>query len=137
MKSWASIFLLVFLLGACSGSSDATIDVSGLNYTDSAIATFSVNGYEAHGIEKNGGGGAFVCCMVVPRTWRPGMKVKIRWTQDARMPGPWKERLVTVPEYTEQDIGVFVVHFYPDDVVKVLVTMKVIGHPEYPYPRPN
>jgi hypothetical protein len=65
------------------------------------------------------------------------MKVTVRWTDDDRVPDSWKERVVDVPEYTKQDMGAFAVHFYPDDTVKVLVTSKIVGHPDYPYPRPN
>ena len=48
-----------------------------------------------------------------------------------------EERGVDEPEYTKQDIGAFAVHFYPDDTVEVLVSSKIVGHPDYPYPRPN
>jgi hypothetical protein len=65
------------------------------------------------------------------------MKVTVRWTEDDRFPDGWKERIVGVPEYTEQNFGSFVVHFYPGDIVKVLVTDKMQGHPDYPYPRPK
>jgi hypothetical protein len=44
---------------------------------------------------------------------------------------------VKVPEYTTQDIGNFAVHFYPGNIVKVLVTTKMVGHPDYPYPTPR
>jgi hypothetical protein len=126
-----------FALMACSDRSEASIDLAGLNYTDAWITTFSVDGSYGPGVSPNGGGGKFVCCVTIPRKWHPGMKVTIRWTEDERVPGSWKERIVAVPEYTKQDIGEFVVHFYPDDTVKVLVTMKTERHPDYPYPRPK
>ena len=128
---------LAFASTACSERRDASIELSGLNYTDVGIATFSVNDYSGHGIYPNGGGGKFICCVDIPRKWRAGMKVTVRWAEDGRTPGPWKERVVEVPEYTKSDIGVFAVHFYPGDIVKVLVTAKMEGHPDYPYPRPN
>ena len=65
------------------------------------------------------------------------MKVTVRWTKDDRFPDLWKQRVVTVPKYTRKDISIFAVHFYPDDTVKVLVTSKIEGHAEYPYPRPK
>jgi hypothetical protein len=98
---------------------------------------FSVDGYGGHVIYPNGGGGKFVCCVTIPRQWHAGMKVNVRWTKDDRVSDSWKERVADVPRYTEQDLGVFAVHFYPDDIVKVLVTTKLEGHPDYPYPRPN
>lgn len=135
-KVWLSILLLPFALSACADH-DVGLELSGLNYTDVGISTFSVNGYHGGNIYPNGGGGSFVCCVTVPRRWRAGMKVAVRWTPDERVPELWKERIVMVPEYTKDDFGAFLVHFYPDDTVKVLVSTKIEGHPEYPYPRPE
>jgi hypothetical protein len=137
VKLWISSFFLVFVLIACSGTSDVSLELSGLNYTDTWVTTFSVDGYHGPGVSPNGGGGKFVCCVNIPRRWRAGMKVTVRWTEDDRVSGGWKERVVGVPEYTEQNFGSFVVHFYPGDIVKVLVTQKMQGHPDYPYPRPK
>jgi hypothetical protein len=137
LKPWASIFLLASFLVACSDTNNASLELSGLNYTNVGIAEFSVDNYGGHGIEPNGGGGAFVCCVVVPRKWRAGMKVTVRWAEDGLVPGPLKEQVVNVPEYTKQDMGAFAIHFYPGDIVKVLVTSKMEGHPDYPYPRPK
>lgn len=136
-KSWISALLFAFTGAACSGTNNANLELSGLNYTDKGISMFSVDGYGGHSIFPNGGGGKFVCCVTIPRKWRAGMKVTVRWTDDDRVPDSWKERVVDVPEYTKQDMGAFAVHFYPDDTVKVLVTSKIVGHPDYPYPRPN
>jgi hypothetical protein len=136
-KSWIYIFFVTFALAACSDTSKVSIELSGLNYTDSPVAMFSVDGYGGHVIYPNGGGGAFVCCVTIPRKWHDGMNVTVRWTKDDRVPDLWKERVVDVPKYTEQDFGAFAVHFYPGDIVKVLVTAKMNGHPDYPYPRPK
>lgn len=134
-KSWASVLLLS--LAACSENDNASIELSGLNYTNTWITAFSVDSYGGHGIEPNGGGGKFVCCVTIPRQWRPGMKVTVRWAEDERIASSWKERVVDIPKYTKQDISTFAVHFYPDDTVQVLVTSKTARHPDYPYPRPK
>jgi hypothetical protein len=123
---------------ACSGdSSNASIEISALNYTNFWVTSLLVDGYSGPGADPNGGGGKFVCCVKIPRRWHPGLKVTVHWTEDDRVPGSWKERVVPVPEYTKEDIGFFVVHFYPDDSVKVLVSTIMIGHPNYPFPRPK
>lgn len=131
------VVFFAILLNACGRENSASIELSGLNYTNVGIAAFSVNGYEGHSIFPNGGGGKFVCCVIVPRKWNAAMKVTVRWAEDAPVPSPWKERAVEVPKYTEQDISILAVHFYPDGSVRVLVTSKIEGHPDYPYPRPN
>lgn len=138
--SWRCRSLFLFfaiILTACVRENNASIELSGVNYTSVGIATFSVDSYEGHSIFPNGGGGAFVCCITIPRKWHAGMKVTVRWIEDAEVLGPWRERTVDVPKYTEQDTGIFAVHFYPDGSVKVLVTSKIVGHPDYPYPRRN
>lgn len=132
-----SIILLSVLLNACSDTNNANIELSGLNYTNNWITAFSVDSYEGHGIEPNGGGGKFVCCVSIPREWHTGMKVTVRWAEDERISDSWKERIVEIPKYTKQDISTFAVHFYPGNTVKVLVTSKTARHPDYPYPRPN
>jgi hypothetical protein len=130
-------FLMIFICSACTDTSNPSVELSGLNYTDVFISTFTVDGVHGPGIYANGGGGKFVCCVTVPRRWHPGLKVTVRWTADQRVPNLWKERVVGVPKYTNKDFGGFVVHFYPDDTVKVLVTSIFVGHRNYPYPRPN
>jgi hypothetical protein len=137
LKSYLSILFILFSLTSCSDTSKVSTELSGLNYTNKWITTFSVDDYGGHGIEPNGGGGAFVCCITIPRRWYAGMKVTVRWTGDDRVADLWKERVVDVPKYTEHDFGAFAVHFYPGDIVKVLVTAKMEGHPDYPYPRPK
>lgn len=136
-KPWMLVLFLAVSLTACSESDKASLELSGLNYTNAWITTFSVDEYGGHGISPNGGGGKFVCCVTIPRKWQAGMKVTVRWTADDRVPDLWKQRVVDIPKYTNQDMGAFTVHFYPDDTVKVLVTSKTEGHPDYPYPRPN
>lgn len=136
-KVWMSILLLASALAACSETNKASLELSGLNYTDIGIAEFSVDEYGGHGIEPNAGGGKFMCCITIPRKWHAGMKVTVRWAEDGFVPGPTKERVVDIPEYTQQDMGAFAVHFYPGDIVKVLVTTKAPRHPDYPYPRPK
>jgi Protein of unknown function (DUF3304) len=136
-RSWTSICLMALLVTGCSGTDNTSIELSGLNYTNAWITMFAVDDYGGHGISPNGGGGAFVCCITIPRKWHAGMKVTVRWTGDERLPDSWKERVVEIPKYTKEDIGAFAVHFYPDDSVKVLVTSKTTRYPGYPYPRPK
>lgn len=127
--------LLVFLIGLTACESEVThIEVCGLNYTSNHIGFF-IEGGTGDDISPNGGGGGFVCCMAVPKRWRKGMQVTVRWRDDEQHPDVWKEKIVDVPRYERSDIGFFAVHFYPDDSVKVLVTTKTARYPGYPYPR--
>ncbi len=127
-------FLLVFV--GCE-KNNASIELCGLNYTKKNIEDFSVNGYSGASIYANGGGGSFVCCVLLPRQWSKDLKVTVKWNYDEKNSTGPKERIVAVPKYSEGDIGFFAVHFYPDDTVKVLVTTKTNQYPGYPYPRPS
>jgi hypothetical protein len=50
-----SALLLAFTVAACSETDKASLDLSGLNYTDAWITTFSVDEYGGDGISPNGG----------------------------------------------------------------------------------
>lgn len=134
-----SISTLFFSLALLAGCNDekVSISLSGLNYTDKNILDFTVNGYSGANIRANGGGGSFVCCVTIPNQWRDDLNVTVRWADNSAHPEHFKEKIVKVPPYADGDFGTFVVHFYPNDVVKVLVTTKTAEHPKYPYPRPN
>lgn len=129
------LLTMVLLLAGC-GNDNVGVELCGLNYTNKHIADFSVNGYSGASIYANGGGGSFVCCVLLPHRWNKDLTVTVTWSYDEKNPGPPRERIVRVPEYSEGDIGFFAVHFYPDDTVKVLVTTKTNQYPGYPYPRP-
>lgn len=131
--------LLVALAVACVPLSQSNAaDITGYNYTDEYISAFTVNGYSGADIAPHGGGASFVCCISVPDEWKPGMTVAIKWTAHRNAnPIPWKTRVVEVPRYAPNDVGMFAVLFFPNDVVKVLVTMKAPGHPDFPYPDPS
>ncbi len=137
IRTKISLFLIFILLGGCSDAGNASVTLSGLNYTNVAIAEYSVDGYGGGGVFANGGGGQFVCCVSLPSTWQPEMRVTIRWTVDSASPTIRKQKIVLVPKYEKQDIGFFAVHFYPNDRVEVLVTKLIEGHPDYLYPRPK
>ncbi|MGO4812241.1 DUF3304 domain-containing protein [Cupriavidus sp. 2MCAB6] len=130
---------MAMLGAACAVSRPATaMDLVGYNYTDQYVAAYSVNGYPGPNIYPHSGGGKFVCCISVPGEWQPGMTVTVKWTEDRNAnPIPWKNRIVEVPPYMPEDMGRFAVHFFPGDEVKVLVTTKRPGHPDYPYPLPR
>jgi len=128
---------LLALVGCAHQSLAATADISGINYTDTYVSLFTLNGYPGPNVMpyRDGGG---VCCISVPEKWKPGMTVTVKWTDKRNAnPIPWKTKVVEVPQYGLEDIGHFTVHFFPNDEIKVLVTTKYPGHPEYPFPSPK
>ncbi len=62
-------------------------------------------------------GGIVAAGYPVPRTWTPGMKVKVRWKPNGR---DYIEKTTTIPRYDE--VGMLIVHFFPNDEVRVVVS---------------
>lgn len=126
-----SIVLTVLISILCSGCSDEGIPVSivGYNHTEKYIHSFSVNDGGGGNAFAHSGGGSFVCCVVVPSTWRPELKAKIRWMNED---DTWNEAIVDVPKYPPTNIGNLNVHFLRDGTVKVFVFNGSLGFPNYP-----
>ncbi len=55
----------------------------------------------------------------VPRTWTPGMKVKVRWNRPIKGEDHWIEKTTAILPYTE--VGDLFTHFFPNDEVRVVV----------------
>lgn len=91
-----------------------------------------------------------MCCVILPKKWRPGLMATIKWQGDDTIvldangktltkdgvpivtEAPWKERTVEVPKY-EGVMGRFYIHFLPKDEVKVAVSLYGPGRAEHPY----
>ncbi|QAU23565.1 DUF3304 domain-containing protein [Dyella sp. M7H15-1] len=122
--------LLSMMLSSCYNRNESIgLDVVGYNHTDRDIGWFSVG---------NGGGGVllkhkqggFACCASIPRTYKPGMAVTVRWGGVER---ETQEQVVEVPPYTSKDTGVFAVHFLRNGSVKVFATdLVILSNPDYP-----
>lgn len=46
------------------------------------VPEFYVNGYDGSNVGREGGGGSQVCCVMLPKKWRPGLSVEVRWAVD-------------------------------------------------------
>ena len=118
------------LLAACERKMYA-VGIRGYNHTDKVIGEFQVNGGSGgSALAPHSGGGSLTCCASIPAKWRPGLQVTIRWVDG------WseneQERVVPVPEYTDETAGDFTVHFLRNGEVKVFSTRYALWHPDYP-----
>jgi len=120
--------MLSLPLVACS-EEKVGMDLVGYNHTDYEIGHFSVDESGGTYLGPHSGGGGFVCCVSVPRKYKSGMKVRIRW--DGKDDVVY-DRIVDVPPYKPEDTGLFAVHFLRNGEVKVFVTSYTPGHPDYP-----
>jgi hypothetical protein len=57
---------------------------------DFNISEFYVDGYYGSNVGREGGGGRHVCCVSLPKKWRPGLTVELRWSV-----GDWSKEITT------------------------------------------
>ena len=137
---WLAPFLVMGLIVSCLDNK-ATVEVTGYNHMkDQSIAGFSVNGAGGPNIGPESGGGAFNCCIEIPKRWHRGMKAKVEWSYGYGIEGPGsqpppQEAVVDIPEYTSENLGTLQVHFYDNHRVKVVVSKWALGNAEYPLPK--
>ncbi|WP_083941305.1 DUF3304 domain-containing protein [Pseudoduganella violaceinigra] len=136
-----TIFLLVLeIIGSIliSGCKEEMVSsgIRGFNHTkDRPIYMFTVDGSMGPDVDPESGGGAVTCCAQLPATWRPGLRVKIKWEydrmkeEDPQLPPQSME--LEIPKYGKRG-GSLQVHFYDNHQVKVLVSNCFPGHPFYP-----
>ena len=148
-------------LSACSAQTNSQdvkrlgAPIEGYSHTSAAINRFSVNGNGGPNIGPNQGGGKQNCCVALPVTWQPGLKVTVEWEKDpdpfayAKWPenpssDAWSARAaehrtrytrhraeVEVAPYDA--LGVVSVHFLPCNEVKVAAGTTRPGSPRHPY----
>jgi hypothetical protein len=111
--------------------------IVGVNYTNNGIQWFTVDGAAGARLGTYSGGGGFVCCASYPKTWKPNFNVTVKWARsDRRRPGSeeWEikklEKVVAVEKYVEE--GNVYVLFFPNDEVKVFVSVVGVGNPDFP-----
>lgn len=114
-------------ISACSNET-LPANVVGYNHTDRDIGHFTVNGAGGGFLQAHKGGGGFVCCIGIPKHWKPSYRVTVGWTDD--YDENYQERTIEVPRYDK--VGHFSVHFLRNGEIKVFATMLALQHPDYP-----
>lgn len=151
MKAWrrfsaaVSAVVMLYALTACATKQDpmddkATASITSYNHTPDYIHQFYVDDTWGGNSFAYGGGGKFVCCIVYPRTWSPGLTARVKWTTSSSDPNAtgdaakehWHEAVVPIEKYVET--GKLNVHFLPGGRVRLIISSKVAGYPEYPGP---
>ena len=133
-----------------------SISVKALNYTPWYIHEFEIEGPEGLGIHGGGpniwpaeedgqpsGGGAETCCLTYPSTWRPDLKLTVRWLAykdvkklGAKAPGYWyKADNVRIAQYGETNYSAWMI-FLPGDRVRLMITDGNEGGGNNPNNRP-
>lgn len=148
----------VILLSILSGCSDESEflggNIHGYNHTASGVNSFTVNGWGGGRAGPYGKGGA-VCCISLPRQWRPGMMAEVRWEADPNALAPTPAgaaefsafmdehekkytrhtATVEVPHY--EDVCGIEVHFLPCNEVKLSTSCWGYSSPNNPIKEPR
>ncbi|WP_083941138.1 DUF3304 domain-containing protein [Pseudoduganella violaceinigra] len=132
-------FSLVLLTG-CSAPpamDDSTYGASVgiVNHTGNFIYSASANGGGGH-MEAWGAGGPNVCCVMIPRKWYPGMKVPVRWDMPEGSKHIYKEKIVEVEQYDDDDGGSLYIHIFPNGEVRLVVSRYAGWSSKHPIPAP-
>jgi hypothetical protein len=109
------------------------------------IPEFYFDGYYGSNVGREGGGGGEMCCVVIPKKWRPGLVVDLRWAvadwsnvDPAAIDGQAYKSLTyqffraTVPVEKYQSAENIFVHFYPGGKARVVSGLAGLGTPEHP-----
>lgn len=149
---WTLLLILLVPLAACFEEETVAVSYSANNHTDKWIISILVN--DEGGIlgAAPQGSGTGICCVVLPRKWRPGLSARIKWRYDSTpkldshgkivtndgvpvlIESPWNERTIELPPYDHR-MGTFQLHFYPDSEVRSVVSNYFPRHPKYPEPK--
>ena len=104
-----------------------------LNYTDVPIGVFYVNGTWGGNSSPYAAGLSTAGSIGLPRQWRPGIKVTVKWRDD-RLYAIDKNALMTaeveVPEYGKLTGGFLLVAFWPEREVKVYASESAPAYNE-------
>jgi len=111
------------------------LGIMGYNYTDRAIADFSVNGAWGANVALStptAGGGKTTCCVVLSRDTKTPFWVTVKYRMDAlesypprRMiepAGAYKTAKVEVTGPIPPDPGYIEIHFYPDGHIEAAIS---------------
>lgn len=140
---WLITLISALGLAACAGLANeardtapetATAQVGIVNHTGNYIYSASVDGAGGGNMNAWGAGGAGVCCTSIPRVWRPGKKVRVRWNMPIGRQSVIKEKIVEVEKYNEP--GDIYLHFFPNDEIRVVVSNAAGYSQKHPIPPP-
>jgi hypothetical protein len=101
----------------------------GRRYT---IKEFYIDGHAMGNIDRDGGGGSAVCCIVLPGAWNPSLKVDLRWEVYDHDEGRTRnyKALIPVEEYGMP--GQIVVHIFRDQSARFVSSNWDVSSANHP-----
>lgn len=118
------LLLCVAGLASCKPTEDETRTGVSLTGIDHLADHLSVQEFSVDGISgaQAGKGGSTVCCASIPKVWKPGTTVRIKWnvTNWRDCKGEEFEAVVPVEKY--QEPAHMYVHFFPGGTIRVVTS---------------
>lgn len=146
VQRMAAVTLLLCGLGACTLVRDMPArrveqestygaQIGIVNHTNRYIYSATVDGRGGGHSEAFNAGIGNMCCATLPVIWHPGLKVSVTWDMPAGREHVYKTKTVDVEKYGTP--GSLYLHFFPDDEIRVVVTMWAGDSKEHPIPPPH
>ena len=121
------------------------VSVSGVNYTDQGFSYIFQDpnndqiGAGGESVDPYSGGGT-MCCYPLPKSWHPGLKIKVKLYDEHRM--FVKDVLAEIPPYPDGNPGQLWAALYPDGSVEAISSNFSPPHANWPgkikgWPRPS
>lgn len=110
------------------------VGINGVNHMGYrySIREYYVNGHYSSNIGREGGGGSYNCCMVLPSVWKPGMKVDLRWEVYDHDENRVSRYRATVPVEKYDAPGDAVVHVFRDSTARFVSSEWGVLSPNHP-----
>lgn len=141
LRSRLVLSLLITLMGIV-GCSDKSNDIVGAgaelwNYTDEDVyLTLRSPGDPNVGTyletAKHAGGGKLMCCVALPRKWRPGLKVQVDYTYGNPPNDRKHSKVLELPPYPDGVAGPVYISVFSEHEVEVISSIYGPRAPGWP-----
>lgn len=131
----AGLALLALSVLSSRAKEPYELAIVGYDYTDRAIAEFSVDGAWAGNLELSSptnGGGSSVCCVTLKRTKKTPFWITVEYRKDALESYPSREVIEPAGDYIKtkvevegpipSDAAYLEIHFFPDGHVEAAIS---------------
>ena len=134
---WVTGFLTLGIMGSMSSCAKEPymLAIEGYNYTDRAIANFSVNKQGGGNIvlsDETSGGGGMACCVVMSRRTKTPFWIDVRYRLDALETYSPRKKIEPAGDYITTRVQVtgpippdpsyLEIHFYPDRHIEAAIS---------------
>ena len=144
------IFCPAYLLYSTEKNNVIPVSIIGVHHLGSkySISEFYLNKHGGTGVQREGGGGGLVCCVMIPAKWRRGIEVEVRWSIESwshenraeiksgefRSVGIEETYLANVPLEKYEQPGDLYIHFFSHGKVRIVSTMHAPNSHAHPVP---